>query len=87
MNVANETSTWKTMRHSSWTLFLVPLTLPLVLLCLPGSMGSGGEGTAEDGQVYEFLQETDPSASEVTVISLGSGEEGSRRTSEALFRN
>ena len=24
------------MRHSSWTLFLVPLALPLVLLCCPG---------------------------------------------------
>lgn len=25
------------MRHSSWTPFLVPLALPLVLLCIPGA--------------------------------------------------
>jgi hypothetical protein len=25
------------MRHSAWTLWLVPLALPLVLFCIPGS--------------------------------------------------
>ena len=25
------------MRHSTWTPFLVPLALPLVLLCIPGT--------------------------------------------------
>lgn len=28
---------WSEMRHSAWTLWLVPFSLPLVLLCIPGS--------------------------------------------------
>lgn len=87
MNMAKETSTRKTMRHSSWTLFLVPLTLPLLLFCLPGSMRSGGKDPGEGGQVYERIQEPDLSAHDGTVISLGSGEEGSWGAPEALFRD
>ena len=75
------------MRHSSWTLFLVPLTLPLVLLCLPGSMRSGGNDAPAVGQAYEHLQEADPSTPDPGVVSLGSGDEGSGRTSEALFKD
>ena len=35
------------MRHSSWTPFLVPLALPLVLLCIPGA------GKPEDAEAPE----------------------------------
>ena len=75
------------MRHSSWTLFLVPLTLPLVLLCLPGSMKSGGTNAATIGEVYEHVLELDPSIPELTMISRGEGDEGSGEPSEALFKD
>jgi hypothetical protein len=44
------------MRHSSWTLYLVPLALPAVLLCLPGSMQSVevGPPTGQDASTIHL---------------------------------
>ncbi|MFH1763235.1 MAG: hypothetical protein ABIF09_03490 [Gemmatimonadota bacterium] len=75
------------MRHSSWTLFLVPLAMPLVFLCLPGSMKSTDRTGPLAGEAYESLQDGDPSKLEVTEPSLGSSENVSLEIPEALFRD
>ncbi len=75
------------MRHSSWTLFLVPLALPLVFLCIPGSMKSMDRSDPSAGESYERLQEEIPSSLEVTGLTLGSGENVSGETSEAFFKD
>jgi hypothetical protein len=75
------------MRHSSWTLFLVPLTLPLVLLCVPGST-QPGETPASAG--YEVLGEVPEQAltdMDLPTISLKSGDDSRGETSEALFKD
>ena len=75
------------MRHSSWTLFLIPLTLPLVLLCVPGSTNSG-ETPASAG--YEVLGEVPEQAltyRDFPTISLKSGDDAQGETSEALFKD
>ena len=75
------------MRHSSWTLFLVPLTLPLVFLCIPGSTKPTDRTDPAAGNAYESLQEDKPSRLEIPGLSLGSGEDPSREISEALFKD
>jgi len=75
------------MRHSSWTLFLVPLTLPLVFLCIPGSMEPTHQADPGARDAYESLQEGNPSRSEILGLSMGSGEEASTEISEALFKD
>ena len=75
------------MRHSSWTLFLVPLALPLVFLCIPGSMKSTDRPDPSAGEAYEHLQEEAPASLEVTGLSLGSGENASGEISEAFFKD
>ncbi len=46
----------RTMRHSSWSLFMVPLALPLVLVCVPGARGPVG-GTEGAPTVQEMTLE------------------------------
>jgi len=75
------------MRHSSWTLFLVPLALPLVFLCIPGSMKSTDRSDPSAGKAYERLQERTPLSLEVTGLPLGPGENASGEISEAFFKD
>ena len=75
------------MRHSSWTLFLVPLTLPLVFLCIPGSMRSPDQSDPVAEEAYQGLHQENPSHPEVPGLSFGSRDEASGETSEALFRD
>ena len=51
------------MRHSSWTLFLVPLVLPLVLLLIPGARRSLDQSDSSGGTTYEQVDELAPSLS------------------------
>lgn len=59
------------MRHSAWTLWLVPLALPLVLLCIPGSMEPLDSQAREDRVTHEFPQtvETVPSELRADVLA------------------
>jgi hypothetical protein len=75
------------MRHSSWTLFLVPLTLPLVFLCIPGSTKPTDQTDPGAGTAFQSLQEENLSRLEIPGLSLGSGEDASREISEALFKD
>ncbi len=75
------------MRHSSWTLFLVPLALPLVFLCMPGSMKSPGHENPSAGDPYESPRLETLSFPEIPGLSMGSGEEASGEISEALFKD
>jgi len=75
------------MRHSSWTLFLVPLTLPLVFLCIPGSMKPTVRTDPAAGSAYESLQEENASRPDIPGLSMGFDEEASGEISEALFRD
>jgi hypothetical protein len=51
------------MRHSSWTLFLVPLALPLVLLLFPGARRTLEGGNSDARPAYEHVEEQNPSLS------------------------
>ena len=75
------------MRHSSWTLFLVPLTLPLALLLLPGSMNSTDRSGPAAGTGYEVIQELSSSNQEPMELLQGSAEGGSGENSEAFFKD
>ena len=74
------------MKHSSWTLFLVPLTLPLALLFLPRSINSADRSGPSAGTSHEVIQELSlPNLEEIGPIQ-GSGDARSGEDSEALFK-
>jgi hypothetical protein len=75
------------MRHSSWTLFLVPLALPLVFLCMPGAMKSTGQTNPTAGDTHGSTQQESPAGPEIPGLSMGSGEHASGEISEALFKD
>ncbi len=75
------------MRHSSWTLFLVPLAIPLVFLCLPGSMKSTDRFGPSQGEVYESLHREDPASLDATALPLAYEESVKSEIPEALFRD
>lgn len=75
------------MRHSSWTLFLVPLALPLVLLCFPGQLKRVNQGPAPTGVVVELAQEPATPSLNVSGASSGSPEETLTEKSESLFKD
>ena len=74
------------MRHSSWTLFLVPLALPLVLFCFPGTARQVDQTPAPLAEVQEVVQETAVSPNIVLGASSGSLEEGIIERPEAYFK-
>jgi len=75
------------MRHSSWTLFLVPLALPLLFLFMPGSMKSSGHENPAAGDTYESPRQESLSFPEIPGLTMGSSEEASGEISEALFKD
>ena len=74
------------MRHSSWTLFLVPLALPLVLFCCPGATRQVDQTPTPLVEVQEVVQETAVSPNSVLGASSGSLEEGIIERPEAYFK-
>jgi hypothetical protein len=74
------------MRHSSWTLFLVPLALPLVLFCFPGAARQVDQTPAPTVEVQEVVQEAALSTNNVLGASSGSMEEGIIERPEAYFK-
>lgn len=78
---------WRTMRHSSWTLFLVPLALPLVLICFPGALKQVNRGPAEPGEAAEQVQEPAASPLNLSMAAAGPSEDASDEKPESLFRN
>ncbi len=75
------------MRHSSWTVFLVPLALALVVLLLPGSLRSPNPTDSTGVPGYGQLQEESWSSLEATVLPSASSEETSDDISEALYKD
>ena len=75
------------MRHSSWTLFLVPLALPLVLMAFPGQMRQANQRPAETGVAVELVQETTAPSSALQGASSGSLEDTATEPSESLFKD
>ena len=75
------------MRHSSWTLFLVPLALPLVLLCFPGSLRQVDQSPAETGVAVELAQELATPSLTPPGATAGSPDETSSEPSESLYRD
>ena len=77
----------KQMRHSSWTLFLVPLALPLVFLFLPGSMKSSVETSSPAGENSELVQDQLSLPPDGGGAYTGSLEEKPGDVSEGLFKD
>ncbi len=75
------------MRHSSWTLFLVPLVLALVVLLLPGTTTSPDSPDPMGGAVYSQVLEEGFSRTETPVPASGSAEETTQSDSEALYKD
>jgi hypothetical protein len=74
------------MRHSSWTLLLVPLTLPLVFLCVPGTMKPTDRSNPAAEATYESPPPEASVSPEIPDPDIDSGEEHSGDGSEGLFR-
>jgi hypothetical protein len=75
------------MRHSSWTLFLVPLALPLVLLCFPGSLKQVNQSPAETGAAVELAQESAVPSLTPAGATTGSLDETTSEHSESLYKD
>ena len=75
------------MRHSSWTLFLVPLALALVVVLLPGTTTSSDLSDPTGRAGYGQLLEEDFSRMENTLASSGSADEVAEAESEALYKD
>ena len=73
------------MRHSSWTLFLIPLTLPAVLLCLPGARQSVDENGSAVQDAPQVRVET-PMNLSVPAILVDPGDGSQSNSPEALFQ-
>jgi hypothetical protein len=86
MNAANDHSTRRNMRHSAWTLWLVPLVLPLVLLLVPGSRSPIGQPEAPV-ESYELLQEEELRRTEFSGASLRTPDVVADEASEALLKD
>jgi len=74
------------MRHSSWTLFLVPLALPLVLL-LPGAAKKEDPASPVAKPSYEQFREQGPSRTPQFGTEKATGENPSEDLFEALHRD
>ena len=74
------------MRHSSWTVFMIPLALPLVLLCLPGARGSLDGGTSAEIEVQD-TQIEQPTSASISEAPLQTDPMGSEASIIAFFRN
>ena len=75
------------MRHSSWTVFLVPLALAFIVLLLPGSMQSSNLTDSTGAAGYEQLQEESASQLDATALPSTSSDEASSNISEALYKD
>jgi hypothetical protein len=86
VKIVREDSTRRKMRHSSWTLFLVPLALPLVLL-LPGAKTSQGpEDPPAEAEYEQVRSQSVLSLQDLKASALGP-EESHSEISEALFKD
>ncbi len=74
------------MRHSSWTLLLVPLALALMAFLFPGSTKSSNRADPT-AATYENLLEEGRSGFDARALSSGSAEATSERTSEAFYKD
>jgi hypothetical protein len=61
------------MRHSAWTLWLVPLALPLVLLCIPGSREPLDSRSRDHGGAAKVVQtDVAPPPEDLAVMAVPS---------------
>lgn len=74
------------MRHSSWTLFMVPLALALVILCLPGAWRTTNRIDGPSGEIVESVQDESPAPSEAVNSASGTGGDTYQDFSEALYK-
>lgn len=73
------------MRHSAWTLWLVPLVLPLVLLCVPGSRSPVSQPPAPV-EAHELLQEEDLQRPERVGVTAAAPQDLPEDASESLLK-
>ena len=86
MSDGNHNLHWDSMRHSSWTLFLVPLALALVILCMPGTLKTTSRIDSPSKGMVEFVQDEPTALSEAVTSGFGSGGETSQESSESLYK-
>jgi hypothetical protein len=63
---------WSDMRHSAWTLWLVPLALPLVLVCIPGSRDplDSRDWDGREAEAHEVVQTDLPTRSQHPAVAV-----------------
>ena len=74
------------MRHSSWTLLLVPLALALVILCMPGTLKTTSRIDPPAEESVEAMEEERPVLSEAIGASFGSGGDTFQDSPESLYK-
>jgi hypothetical protein len=75
------------MRHSSWTLFLVPLALPLVFLCFPGATATIHQAAPPGAEGQGLVIDDQPATQGPTVLAATSSEDHTETQSESLFQD
>jgi len=73
------------MRHSAWTLWLVPLAVPLLLLLVPGSREPLNSGSATTEQVIETS--IDPTFVDETPVEISFGSSPLDLTTSQTFQD
>ena len=74
------------MRHSSWTLFLVPLALAAFILIMPGALKTTNRSDSSPTESVEILQDDPASVSEAPNAEFGSGGDTFQDLSESLYK-
>ena len=74
------------MRHSSCTLFLVPLTIPLILIGFIWAVGSLDQAPQWGGEDDALVQEVVVETSEAAGGGTRAGGDKLKETAEALYK-
>ena len=74
------------MRHSSWTLFLVPLALAAFILIMPGALRTTNLPESPTEEAVEILWDDPAALSDAGNAEFGSGGDTFQESPESLYK-
>jgi hypothetical protein len=74
------------MRHSSWTLFLVPLALAAFILIMPEALKVTNQPESRPQEAVETLWDDPAAVSEAANAEFGSGGDTFQDSPESLYK-